>query len=381
MSFEKYRSEPEFSQRPGFSLVEVMLALLLGSLLMLGAGQLFKSANETYWLLEGQSRMQQNARLAMTLMIEKVRSAGWFGCRTAGRPVFKTLRGDWSRLFEFNIQVPLEGVAGTMAGWLDARHRLPVSSPSNNGRSYIAGRGLKAILYHSNSITPGTSGLMVPNSDVLITRQLASESFRLAQPLVSDGDPVIQVSNSPDHSLDSLNNFGFSRRKDPVLMISNCQQADIFRVTSISNEGQGRAKLQHAVQNSQNPFTNAQAGLSAYDTDAYVAAIETSVFFIATGLGVNNRNQPVLALWHKQATARPQELIAGIEGIKLIFGLDTDNDQVPNRYLAATEIHDFSNVVSLRILLLASSVDAVPSTAQDKVLRRVFMQTVWLRNA
>ena len=361
-----------------------MLALLLGSLLMLGAGQLFKSANETYWLLEGQSRMQQNARLAMALMTEKVRSAGWFGCQTATRQVFKTLRGNWDQLFEFNIQAPVEGIAGTTTGWLDAKLRLPISRPANNGRTYIAGRGLKAILYRSGSITPGISGLMVPDSDVLVTRQLASESFRLAQPLTPDGNPVIQINDSLSSGTSSVshpNNFGFSRRKDPVLMISDCQQAGIFRVTSMSNEGEGKIKLQHAVQNNQNPFTNAQAELATYDTDAYVAAVETNVFFIATGLGVNNRNQPILALWYKQATARPQELIAGVERIKLIFGLDTDNDQVPDRYLPVARVHDFSNLVSLRILLLVSSVDTVPTAGQDKVLRRVFMQTVWLRNA
>ena len=49
----------------GFSLVELMVAILLGALITTGIVQMFSSNQENYQVLTGQSRMQENGRFAI----------------------------------------------------------------------------------------------------------------------------------------------------------------------------------------------------------------------------------------------------------------------------------------------------------------------------
>ena len=59
----------------GFSLIELMLALALGVVVTAGIVTLFVGNNQTYTLLNGQSRMQENARFAVDF-IARARACG-----------------------------------------------------------------------------------------------------------------------------------------------------------------------------------------------------------------------------------------------------------------------------------------------------------------
>ncbi|GHS83179.1 pilus assembly protein PilW [Pseudomonas sp. PAGU 2196] len=64
----------------GFSLLEGVLALVIGLGLLAAASQLFVSAHET-WRLQGvAARLQDDARLALQRMAQDIRMAGMFGC-------------------------------------------------------------------------------------------------------------------------------------------------------------------------------------------------------------------------------------------------------------------------------------------------------------
>ncbi|MFT6517340.1 MAG: type IV pilus assembly protein PilW, partial [Candidatus Azotimanducaceae bacterium] len=107
-------------------------------------------------------------------------------------------------------------------------------------------------------------------------------------------------------------------------------------------------------------------------------------------------------LWRKIGVEAPVELIAGIEDLQLQYGMDTDNDGVPNLYRAPGATLDFDEAVALRITVVTNSVDDVQATTPpthgctatpfyptgqpckdatiDGLLRRSFSQTIALRN-
>ncbi len=64
------------SQR-GFTLVELMIAMLIGVFLMSGVIQIFLSAKQAYRLQENLSRLQENGRLAINLIAKDIRMAGY----------------------------------------------------------------------------------------------------------------------------------------------------------------------------------------------------------------------------------------------------------------------------------------------------------------
>ncbi len=361
----------------GFSLLEVMLALLLGSLLVLGAGVLFSSTQQLYLALEGQSRLQETAQTAMDFIAGRLRSAGWMGCPVEAGAIDKTLRADWSSLPEFNIRLPFEGIAGDAVDRMTRlESRLPVSQPRKNRLSYTGTRGLKLAPKHNKK---PAHGWLIAGSDVLVTRQMAIRPFVLAEPLGPEQTPTVLIDDrnrDGRRNRDDLDNFGFSRSQDPVVMINDCRQASLFRVSQIKVR-EGRARLISEL--GSGPFDNRLAhpvqSNQAYEGLTYVSAIENSILFVAPGKGKNNRQQDILSLWYREGTRTAQELVPGIERIRLVCGIDSNADGLVDRYSALDSVADFRRVLSVRVLLLVSSVDAVGyQNTHDGILRQVFSQ-------
>ncbi len=64
----------------GLSLIEIMIALAIGSLLLIGLIQVFAASRTSSQLAEGMARSQENARFAMEFLQRDLRMAGHFGC-------------------------------------------------------------------------------------------------------------------------------------------------------------------------------------------------------------------------------------------------------------------------------------------------------------
>ena len=69
----------------GFSLIELMIAMVLGLVVTAGAISVFVASRRTYQANEGLSSVQENARIAFELMARDFRQAGLTGCNTNGR--------------------------------------------------------------------------------------------------------------------------------------------------------------------------------------------------------------------------------------------------------------------------------------------------------
>ena len=89
-----------------------------------------------------------------------------------------------------------------------------------------------------------------------------------------------------------------------------------------------------------------------------------------------------------------QELVEGVEDLQIFYGIDTDNNRTPNRYVTANNVGDWGNVVSAEVRLLLQTLDDnlatqankqytfndVPSVSPDLRLRRTFTNTISIRN-
>lgn len=74
---------PLFGQgQEGMTLVEVMIALLIGAFLIAGVIQVFVSTRETYRMQEALSRLQENGRFAMDFLARDIRQADFRLCPT-----------------------------------------------------------------------------------------------------------------------------------------------------------------------------------------------------------------------------------------------------------------------------------------------------------
>lgn len=93
-----------------------------------------------------------------------------------------------------------------------------------------------------------------------------------------------------------------------------------------------------------------------------------------------------------KATAMP--IVEGVEGFRVLYGLDEDGDDVPERYVPHDAALDPGRIAALRFALLVNSGEPIRTRAvsesyvlldrvierEDRVARTVFSSTVKLRN-
>jgi len=348
----------------GFSLIEIMIALLLGSVVIAGVMQLFVANSDTRRVLEGQSRMQESARFALEFLGRDIRQAGYRGCFSENQSI-RTNIDPALMPYEFDLRFGLDGYDADGTDWVPLLTALPYTDAAGddvNVYQTLLGEGANTGI-DLDDIAPGT--------DIITTRNLSMIEPRLTSELTTSAqNPVIHVAAGWDEF-----------KKDHLAMIHDCQKATIFRVTSLSLTGQNLT-IGHAIEADQPVNTSLQlAAISTFSTDAAVSAIKTNTFFIAPGMGPNNVGDTPLSLWRKSGISAPVELVEGVEDLQILYGVDSaGDDRIPDQYLTANLVADWRELITVRITVVVNSIDDIGVKTADGMLRRAFTQTIQLRN-
>lgn len=81
------------SRQKGLSLIELMVAMLIGMFLILGVTQIFISNQRAYLFQQGQMGNQENGRFALAILSQELLKAGYRSNLGAGIPADATLSG------------------------------------------------------------------------------------------------------------------------------------------------------------------------------------------------------------------------------------------------------------------------------------------------
>lgn len=116
----------------------------------------------------------------------------------------------------------------------------------------------------------------------------------------------------------------------------------------------------------------------------------------AGGIAVNRfylNGTDLMCLGNGSATA--QILAEGVENMQLLYGEDLDDNGIADSYVAAGNVTNWGNILSVRVALLVNSVDSVNGVdtgvyallnappigpLSDNLTRKVFTRTILLRN-
>jgi type IV pilus assembly protein PilW len=177
-------------------------------------------------------------------------------------------------------------------------------------------------------------------------------------------------------------------------MVSSCQDQAFMEVTSYS-VASGIATITHTNvrgATTTSPGNASNSISSSFPIDAEVIPVVTTIYFVApSSAGTGN------ALWRKYGKEAAEELVEGIDGMRLMFGVDTTDDQEADSYVKASAVGatNWGNVVSVRVALLVRSLDQYGNTLNNRSYsllgtnttsfgdarqRQVFGATVALRN-
>lgn len=314
-------------RQQGMSLMEILVAMAIGAILLLALAQFYSHARQAYTIQTEQARLQEGARLALTVIAREVRMAGYLACNTGGT------------------------VTATASSPPDA----PTLSLAVRGFDNGAGWSAPAAVTR------------VTGTDVLrVIRAVAGQSL-----LATD-----MASTSANLSL--TNNAGGFASKDR-LIISDCQAADLFCASTVSG-----TTLSHTT------GCNSAATLSrSYTAGAHVMAYTQSSFFI--GINPSGRAALYQVAWSGEKLGNAQEWQEGVADLQLRFGLDTDANGEVDTEVVAASVMDWALVKRVRVSLLMEGVEPVLSGAQsllldgvtrnfsDRKLRQVYRAEIALR--
>lgn len=336
----------------GFTLVEMMVAVLIGLILSAGVIQIFISSRQSYRVQEGLSRLQENARAAMGFLVREVRMAGFTGCYR-GAPT------------------SIENILNTPNDYSWGTSNMLGGNDASSGSTW------------SPALDASLSGSVLPGTDVINIRHMGSDSIDLVSP----------YNNSAQLFADTYNGLNLG----DVVMVTDCSKGSVFQLTNIAtNSGNGaKYDLVHSNSSPYNPGNSTPLLANSYGPGSEVARMVNEVFYI--GDSKSNTNVPALYRRSLQnngngSAMTDEELVDNVENMQLLYGVDTDNDGSANMYVTAATAN-MANVVSIRIsLLLRTGTDHLVTTPQtytyngqtvtatDHRIRRVFSSTVKLRN-
>jgi len=167
-----------------------------------------------------------------------------------------------------------------------------------------------------------------------------------------------------------------------IAVISDCEQADIFTVSSVSTSGQSRT-----IYHTQQPLSK------AYAESAEVSVWNVNEYYIDESHYKNKQGKITKGLFvHNLLTGRSEEIVQGVEDWRLYYAVDSNQDGVVDKHQTASAIDDWSQVNGVIIYLLLTSVDevlTVPSDydflgeryhATDRLLRKEIDLYIALRN-
>lgn len=379
----------------GLSLIELMIALVIGLIVMLGVIQIFAASKEAYRLSEGLARVQENGRFAMDALQRELRMVGHFGC----------VNDQAQALQSPNSLVSTLGVGGH-----------PVLDFSRSIQGYEAAK-TKPTSELTISEVPATGGKdfspSLPDEieKVLKNRVNGSDIVALRY-LMPEGVPVTAIAGTAQKP---IFNFDAARLSilqsgvsDPGLFgIADCLSTTIFQASAVNTKA--ASVTFGEAPNNAGSFSNIYAR-----GQAVLYRAESIVFYV--GYDVDSKQSSLYRVRFAANPAGeliagvPEPLVEGVENLQLMYGQDRALTALaPSGYIdrqgTAEDVESslsdsaaaWRRVGAVQVGLLMSSPDRASArqadgqsalnllgvalkAPDDKRLRAVYQSTVAIRN-
>lgn len=364
----------------GFSLVELMVAMVLGLFLSAAVAAGYLTTKRTYQTTQQVSRIQENSRFAIHFLGKAIRNAGNFGCVDNIRNHVNSDIFDFSKPvmgWNFNgtnqgnvYSLPAPGATAALSEWSQT------NGPSSD---------LPALL------APGGVNRAIPGSDVILVQGLSPP-----QDIILTGN----ATNSNTIGATSATGGGHGVPADTIVIISNCYES-AERYQTNQNENADTMTRANNNDNPGNVHLSNNVWATSYGAESSFF-YDTSAFYYL-GRRANSVMPSLfkLPIGDQGTTGTPIELVEGVQNMQIIYGEDVTDDRVVDRYVSADEIINWSNVISVRIALIVRSISdnavdkdhnktftlldnigvKLAAGSDDRVLRYPVQTTIRLRNS
>jgi len=321
----------------GFSLVELMIALVIGLMVTGGAVNVFLANQQTYRANSALSDLQNGSRVAFELLARDLRGAGLSGCNSTSGRVANVLNPSSANWF---------------ADWANALHGYD-DSTTDPALSALTGNGAPVA---------GTSSV-----HVLSTGSVSA---------------TVQIDNEPAAPF-KLNETTTDLQSGDIVIVCDYDHAAIMQ---ISNYNSNNATVVHNTGNSISPG-NCSKGLGypttctengniySYPPNSQIAKLTGHVWYIGAN-PVGGRSLYLLNAVNNggSVAVTPQEMVRNVTDMQITY------DQPPaTSFAKAANVTDWSVIASARVTLSVQSTDP-RAGVNAKPIKRQYAATTTLRN-
>jgi type IV pilus assembly protein PilW len=369
----------------GVTLVELMIAMVISTIVLLGVGTVYSSSKRSYKVQEEMARLQENARYAFNVMSRDIRGAGFVGCN----PTINSLLNSNSPLFDF--QAGIEGwefdASGTAPG---NDYTITTLTSTGSASNWSDGAG--------NDLADEVDGDVLVGNDVLKVMSADPSSYENPG-TCPDGSVVRLQGANPANSTSLVFNCNTNVKRGELVIFGNCDRGDLFQNVSNNNASAVSRATANLTPGNLNP---ASVNWSQFCENCQLYNAKGIIYYIGVGSG----DEPALFRYDYSNADSPvnDELVEGIENMQILYGEDfspNDDDIQPTQYVTADNISSPDNVVAVRISLLVRTPQELnrpqaPSThnllgvdnntrvaittLSDRRIRKVFTTTIYVRN-
>lgn len=359
-----------YKRASGFTLVELLVAILIGSILLLGIATLFTNTTNNIRLQRGIANIQENGRLISEFMKQDISGAGSQYCAT--QSFQEAINGFTPRRPFLNL-IPVGGTTngnddnsttyvttgtgvtgGTfygLPGLLD--HPVPATPDPADERvpNFIAARfSLQGHNCVGTACTPALTvlgagrtetgataapaaaavalGSRVPNTDVLTIRTLVGSGASIVSPLASGNG-----FNLAPGSLTRLrlNNTPATRYANRLVMIADCNKVNMYRGTFSGTTLTIPVPLGTASE------FNSQNNPRVFDMENQWLTVTYYLQFVADP---NNAGRLIPALMRRENGRDPEEVARGIERLDFRYSVSVGDATVEDssQWLTADQV-------------------------------------------
>lgn len=312
------------AHQQGLSIIELMVAVALSSLLLFGVLNIFDGTKRSTQIANSFSRVQEGGRIATEMMARDIRMADYWGCTPDSSKIFDHLDSSDS---DYSAELN------------------PASQEGINGADNVG-----------NGVTVG--GIPVKAGTDTLTLRGASRhpNLKIVSPYMTPNSATIHVSTGTDVP------------KGMVLLISDCNAADLFSNTQNNTRTSGQ--INHATGTVNSGPDNAIKDMSqTYGADAQILIPTVRTYFIGQPPGTT-----IWSLW-RRVDGQNQELVRDVEDLQIVYGEDSSGDGSVDGFDVASGV-DMEDVISVRVAL---DVRNTSSTTSDPMSRN-FTVTANVRN-
>jgi type IV pilus assembly protein PilW len=372
----------------GFSMVEMMVAIMLSLVVMVAVVSVFVGSRAAYQSTSGVAAVTDGGRFATNFIEESARNAGWFACNHADVNTSLDYLNWVGSPLQFDFRYAVGGFEATNTAPGDAFVQPATQVAGAGAGNWNADPAIDPVTGNPEftldaEFTAATNN-QVTNSDILVLRS----SIPQIKPVYTTLDALTGAA-----ILNVTGSTGF--QVGQIAAVSDCTKSAAFQISAIAGGTPAVISFGGGI----GPPGNAQASLTRpFVAGAVVQPLTTVIYYIGIGqdgdaalrrLDLNGANGP--------ATFTDEELVPDVENMQVLYGVDTTGALSATEYVTADAVTDFGSVVSVQVALLAAS---PPQTGQaltpvpqvytllgtqvtapvDSRKRRVFTVTIALRN-